>query len=260
MAAGSLIVVGTGIRTVGQMTIEAIAWIRAADRVFHVVGDPIAAAMIDELSEGRAESLVGLYAEGKPRMETSLAMVERVLASVRAGARTCFAAYGHPGVFAFPTHESIRRARAEGYPARMLPGVSAEDCLFADLGIDPGTTGCQSYEATDFLLNSRIIDPSSDLILWQIGVLGDSTYRPGGADRSALPLLVERLLLVYPPTHPVYLYEAAVLPGCEAAAMPVAVAALASAPVSPASTAWIPPAHAIRTDFAMVQRLPGLRP
>ena len=259
MSGGSLIVVGTGIRTVGQMTMEAIAWIRAADKVFHVVGDPIAAAMIAELSDGRAESLIGLYAEGKPRLATYFAMVERVLASVRGGACTCFAAYGHPGVFAFPTHESIRRARAEGYPAQMLPGVSAEDCLFADLGIDPGTTGCQSYEATDFLLNSRIIDPSSNLILWQIGVLGDATYRPRGADRSALPLLVERLLLFYPPTHPVYLYEAAVLPGCQAAVLPVAVGTLASAPLSPALTAYIPPASPIRTDFALVQRMPGLR-
>jgi hypothetical protein len=37
----------------------------------------------------------------------------------------------------------------------MLPGISAEDCLFADLGIDPGIYGCQSYEATDFLANGR---------------------------------------------------------------------------------------------------------
>ena len=53
-------------------------------------------------------------------------MVDRILASVRDGRRTVAAFYGHPGVFAFATHESIRRARAEGYRARMLPGVSAE--------------------------------------------------------------------------------------------------------------------------------------
>jgi len=31
----------------------------------------------------------------------------------------------------------------------MLPGISAEDCLVADLGIDPASSGCQSYEAND---------------------------------------------------------------------------------------------------------------
>jgi hypothetical protein len=34
----------------------------------------------------------------------------------------------------------------------MLPAVSAEDCLFADLGVDPGAAGCQSHEAADFLI------------------------------------------------------------------------------------------------------------
>ena len=48
----------------------------------------------------------------------------------------------------------------------MLPGISSEDCLFADLGVDPGVSGCQSYEATDFLMNAPIIDSSTQLILW----------------------------------------------------------------------------------------------
>ena len=36
-------VVGTGLRTTGQMTVEAIAWIKRADIVLYVVGDPVAA-------------------------------------------------------------------------------------------------------------------------------------------------------------------------------------------------------------------------
>ncbi len=42
--------------------------------------------------------------------------------------------------------------------------------------IDPGTCGCHSFEATDFLLYRREYDSSSHLILWQpytvIGMLG----------------------------------------------------------------------------------------
>ncbi len=258
MSAGSLIVVGTGIRTVGQMTMEAVAWIRQADRVLYVVGDPIAAAMIHTLNP-RAESLSGLYADGKHRLDTYQEMVERILASVRAGARTCFAAYGHPGVFAFPSHEAIRRARAEGYAAKMLPGISAEDCLFADLGVDPGVTGCQSYEATDLLVNGRTLDTSGSVVLWQIGVVGDAAYRAGGYGRAALPLLVERLLLFYPPDHPVYLYEAAVLAGCEPVILPVTVAGLVAAPMTPGFTAYIPPARPTRTDPVLAQHVAGLQ-
>ena len=64
-------------------------------------------------------------------------MAEAILEPVRAGKRVCAAFYGHPGVFVLPSHDAISRARAEGFEATMLPGVSAEDCLVADLGVDP---------------------------------------------------------------------------------------------------------------------------
>lgn len=41
-------------------------------------------------------------------------MIERILQSVRSGGMTCAIFYGHPGVFVYPAHEAIRRARAEG--------------------------------------------------------------------------------------------------------------------------------------------------
>jgi hypothetical protein len=63
-----------------------------------------------------------------------------------------------------PAHESIRRARMEGISACMLPGISAEDCLFAELGIEPSENGCQSFEATDFLVYKRKFDNRSSLI------------------------------------------------------------------------------------------------
>ena len=34
----------------------------------------------------------------------------------------------------------------------MLPGISAEDCLLADLGVDSAHNGLQSLEATDLLI------------------------------------------------------------------------------------------------------------
>jgi len=252
---GSLVAVGTGIRTVGQMTVEAIAWIRDADKVLYVVGDPIGEALIHELNPDGAESLATLYGEGKPRLQTYEEMVERILACVREGNVTCVACYGHPGVFVYPSHHAIRRARAEGFEARMLPGVSAEDCLFADLGVDPGVQGCQSYEATDFLANNRQVDPTSSVVLWQIGVVGDATFRALGYDQSAFPLLLERLLRIYPPGHTVYLYEAAIAPGCEATIMPVTLQMLGYAPKSAGQTLYIPPAYAATPDPAVHARL-----
>lgn len=252
---GSLVVVGTGIRTVGHLTMEAVAWIKQADKVLYVVGDPVAELMLKELNPGGAESLTGMYAEGKQRIETYNQMVERTLECLRAGMLTCMACYGHPGVFVYPSHESIRRARAEGYSARMLPGISSEDCLFADLGVDPGISGCQSYEATDFLLNGRVIDPSSSVVLWQIGVVGDATFKASGYDLSAMPLLVERLLAIYPASHPMYLYEAAVFHGCDPIIRPITAAELAYGPLSPGYTLYIPPAYQTRSDPTTYYRM-----
>jgi uncharacterized protein YabN with tetrapyrrole methylase and pyrophosphatase domain len=225
-----------------------VAWIKQADKVLYVVGDPVAEAMLKELNPGGAESLTVMYAEGKQRIETYNEMVERTLECIRAGMLTCMACYGHPGVFVYPSHESIRRARAEGYSARMLPGISSEDCLFADLGVDPGIGGCQSYEATDFLLNGRVIDPSSSVILWQIGVVGDATFKAAGYDLSAMPLLVERLLAIYPASHPMYLYEAAVFHGCDPIIRPITAVELANGPLSAGNTLYIPPAYPTRSD------------
>lgn len=252
---GALIVVGTGIRTVGHLTMEAVAWIKQADKVLYVVGDPVAEAMLRELNPDGAESMTVMYAEGKQRIETYNQMVERTLQCVRGGMLTCMACYGHPGVFVYPSHESIRRARAEGYTARMLPGISAEDCLFADLGVDPGIGGCQSYEATDFLLNGRVIDPSSSVVLWQIGVVGDATFKANGYDLSAMPLLVERLLAIYPASHPMYLYEAAVFHGCDPIIRPITAADLASGPLSAGNTLYIPPAYQSRSDPMIYYRM-----
>ena len=206
-ASDDLIVVGTGIRIAGQLTIEAAAWMCRAERLFFSVADVVSERVIRALN-GDAEPLMPLYVDGKPRSETYELMVETIMRSVRGGAVTVAAFYGHPGVFAFPSHEVIRRARAERFRARMLAAISAEDCLFADLGVDPAEAGCQSLEASDFLLRIRTIDVSQQLILWQIGVLGEWIFRRGAYELRAAPLLVRKLLEIYPMSDEVIVYEA----------------------------------------------------
>jgi hypothetical protein len=252
---GSLVVVGTGIRILGQLTVEAIAWMGLADRLLYLVGDPAASATMERLNPGRCESLTDCYGEGKPRPQTYSEMVERVLGHVRAGRLTCMATYGHPGVFATPTHEAIRRARAEGYRAWMLPGISAEDCLFADLGVDPATNGLQSYEATDFLWHGRTVDPRSAVIMWQIGLVGDPCYHRGDYDLSVLPLLVARLCQFYPPHHVAYVYEAATFLGGPPLVQASPIGALTQVALKSGSTLYIPPCWASIPDPAITSHL-----
>jgi hypothetical protein len=167
-------------------------------------------------------------------------MTEAILEPVRAGKRVCAAFYGHPGVFVLPSHEAIARARAEGFAATMLPGVSAEDCLVADLGVDPAVNGLQSYEASDFLRRRPALEPTAALVLWQIGVVGAATHS-ASASPPALSELVELLLERYPAGHAAVVYEASSYPGIAPLVRNVRLDELGADAVNPASTLYVPP-------------------
>ena len=236
---GSLAVVGTGIQLVRQLTLEAREEIERADEVLFVVADPAAAAWLGSLN-AEARSLSGLYSAGVPRDRVYEAMVGEILAAVRGGRRVCAVFYGHPGVYVQPSHEAIRRAREEGFSARMLPAVSAEDCLFADLGVDPGEHGWQSFEATDFLLRGRRSDPESALVLWQVDAVGkrDSSLEP---EAGALGRLGDALVALYPPGHEAVFYRASAYPVAGPDVVRVTLGDLTRLDAAPAPTLYVPP-------------------
>ncbi|MCX7357276.1 MAG: SAM-dependent methyltransferase [Alphaproteobacteria bacterium] len=240
MARGSLVVVGTGIKIANQCTIEARYHIESADIVFEVVGDRLAQSFLLSLNQN-VVSLQHLYGRDRARSDTYESMIETILGAVRAGKRVCAAFYGHPGVYVYPSHESVRRAREEGFEAEMLPAVSADACIFADLGFDPGWLGCQSFEATDFVINARKFDPTAVLILWQIALVGDRTLRVFESDPRRIALLAEVLMEDYPADHQVKVYGAATLPIGEPQVQTLPLSRLAEAEITQESTLIVPP-------------------
>jgi hypothetical protein len=236
---GSLVIVGTGLKAALHLTPEALAEIRAADRVFYLISDPLSETWIRNLRPS-ARSLTSCYVPGRPRMQAYERMVEKILAPVRSGQRVCAAFYGHPGVSVSPSHEAIRRARSEGFDAEMLPGISVEDSLFAELGLDPAASGCQSYEATDFLVYRRKFDRSSALLLWQVGVVGNLNYAERPA-RSGLRALSQRLARAYGKKHGVVLYEASLLPVIPSTVRWTTVEEIPTARITGGMTLFVPP-------------------
>lgn len=239
---GSLLVVGLGIGGPSQTTFEAAAAIRNADVVLYLVTDPTAELWLRS-TNGSAESLKDCYRPDRRREITYRLMTDRIVSAAMSGRSVCAVFYGHPGVFVEPSHLAIRQLQLEGIPARMLPAVSAEACLYADVGVNPGDCGVQSFEATDFLLWRRRFDPRSHLLLWQIGVLGDAgTTRPLASERtSRLRVLVARLRRGYPSGHPVTIYRAAMWPGAKPGIETVRLSELAKTPMLPISTLYVPP-------------------
>jgi hypothetical protein len=250
-------VVGSGIKFALQTTEEALRVIRQAEEVLYLFADPVAAAWVKGLNPS-AQSLEHLYALGKPRSETYEEMVEAILVPVRTGLDVCAVFYGHPGVFGFPPHEAVRRARSEGFRAQMLPGISAEDCLFADLAVDPGD-GCQSFEATNFLLFPRTFDPSVSLVLWQVAAIGDprGTDRP---NREGLAVLAGYLSRLYGSDHEVVSYEASPYPVGDPIIHRLRVGDLPNAEVRAMTTLHVPPKGRPAPDLEMFDRLGIPRP
>jgi uncharacterized protein YabN with tetrapyrrole methylase and pyrophosphatase domain len=257
VVSGSLIVVGTGIQLGTQLTPEARMAIKNADIVLALVTEPVMQASVKRLNPNM-RSLHDHYVLGESRAGAYEAMVVEILAHVRRGLDVCAAFYGHPGVFVAPSHEAVRRAREEGFRARMLPGISAEDCLFADLGVDPAL-GCQSYEATDFLVHGRRVDTTATLVLWQLGTVG-SAAASAEARPSGLGVLVDALLELYPSDHEVVVYEASPYPGFDPLICRVPLSDLTPEHVSAMSTLCVPPREPARRDLTMLDRLGLPRP
>jgi hypothetical protein len=233
--------------------LEAVSSMRAAEKLLYVSTDPATEAWIRRLNP-TATTLEDCYAEGKSRHQTYQEMTNRIVSTVKAGFQVCAVFYGHPGVLVRASHQSIRRLRREGFSARMLPAISAEDCLFADLGVNPGDNGCQSFEATDFLACRRRFDPTSELILWQVGALGEPSVRRGMSCRpERLKVLIGVLRRYYPRHHPVVIYQAATFPTCPPSITRLRLERLSKAQIPSMATLHVP-AKASRSPARKILR------
>ncbi|MCH8538479.1 MAG: hypothetical protein LAT66_12015 [Alkalimonas sp.] len=254
---GSLVCVGTGMTLGSHISPLSRSYIEQADVVFVLVADGITEQWIEGMNAD-VRSLQPFYKEGKSRLLSYQQMVAAILTEVRAGKNVVGAFYGHPGVFALVPHKAISTAREEGYQAHMEPGISAEDCLYADLAIDPGSKGCQHYEASQLMFYHRVIDPSAYLILWQLGVAGDKSLTKFATEAAYRQLLVDILLEQYPPEHKVYLYEAACLSVQSKRVECIVLQQLPEAEVSLKTTLVIPPCRPLQLNKEMEQRLKQL--
>lgn len=253
---GVLAVVGTGIQAGRQLTKEALARLQSADVIMYCVSEPLTRDWLLDMRPD-AEDLSRFYADGKDRRITYEEMVEAMLAPVRRGKTVVVAFYGHPGVFVSPSHQAVERARMEGHRAVMQPGISAEACLYADLGIDPAEHGCLSFEASEWLVFGHKLDPSCAVILWQVDCVGDASYQSAGYVGEHAPLLVESLLRYYDADHVGYLYHAPMLPIGRPKIWPVKIGALHETlrRYKTAGTLFIPPAVEPSIDLEMARRL-----
>ncbi|MGX5173781.1 SAM-dependent methyltransferase [Aliikangiella sp. IMCC44653] len=256
-AKGELICVGTGIQLGAHITPVAKSAIQAADTVFMSVSNHFMEEWISQMNND-VRNLQSHYQKGLSRNQTYRKMLEVVVAEVKQGKNVCLCLYGHPGVFALVAHKAIQQLKHEGYSASMEPGISAEDCLIADLGLDPGKLGCQQYEATQFMMYHRQIDPSALLILWQIGVAGDMSLAKRNTSRQALQILIDLLGQHYPLSHQVILYEAKTISLGNNRIQKIALSDLVNAKLHDYTTLVIPACKELQKNHAVISQLQAI--
>ena len=255
---GKLLCVGVGMTLGAHISERTRDAIETADVVFVLVSNGIVEQWIEEMN-GDVRSLQPFYGVGKSRRDSYREMIQAMLQEVALGHSVCAVFYGHPGVFAFVPHEVIRQAKRQGFAATMEAGISAEDCLYADLGIDPGRYGCQHYEASQFMFYQRQIDPSAYLILWQIGIAGDRSLSLRHTGHAYRQILLDLLAPQYPMEHPVIVYETNTLPikAPRIDAMPLG--SLLEANLSLESTLVIPPSQKMKTNAVVMHQIQQLQ-
>lgn len=205
-----LVCVGLGITLGAHITPASLKQIETADIVFVGASSGIVEEWVKSINPNTI-SLQPFYQDRNSRKETYAQMIEAILEQVRLGKNVCGAFYGHPGVFALAPRKAIKQAREEGYDAYMEPGISAEACLYADLGLDPGATGCQQFETNQFMFYNRQVDTASLLVLWQVGLAGDKDSKNFSTTKEWLQQLVDKLVEDYSVSHKVTIYEAKLL-------------------------------------------------
>ena len=251
---GSLVCVGTGMLLGGHISPISTSYIEQADVIFSLMSTGITERWLEEMHHD-VRSLQPYYQEGKNRNVSYNEMVEAILTEVRAGKKVVAAFYGHPGVFACVSHRAIKQAEKEDIPAHMEAGISAEDCLYADLCIDPGKTGCINYEASQFMFYQRNIDPAALLVLWQVGFAGDKSLAKYSTGKAYQQVLVGLLCETYPADHQVILYQTKVLPIDTMRAEHIALADLVDAELFMHTTLVIPPSEKMQPNQAILNKL-----
>lgn len=254
---GSIACVGMGITLGSHLTPIARSHIETADVVFAALSDHVVQMWLERLNPD-VRSLQPYYRPGKSRMKTYREWVAVMMDEVRLGKRVCAVFYGHPGIFAWSPHKVIEVARAEGYEAHMEPGISAEDCLYADLGIDPGSLGCQHFEVNQFVFFKRRLDPTAYLVLWQVAMIANASVSRADAPGAYRQLLVDRLSRDYPLDHEVIVYRAATLPIEKPRIRKVLLRDIPHIAMTAEETMVVPPAEALQRDEDFIRRVEAL--
>lgn len=236
--------VGLGIAGIHQITREVEETISRCTQTF--VTD-IAIGVVDYLKT-LCPNVVDLTSQeelGSHRILIYRRMAAEVVAAAVENSPVCFATYGHPKMYCYPTILIQRAAKLLDLKVMVLPGISSLDTLLVDLGIDPGFDGLQIYEATDLVIRRRPLQTDVSCVILQAPIVMEAYNKPGSPSIDNLRLLQNYLLDFYPDQHNAILIVSKTHPLLEPIMQKIPLGRLVMAMQQGFSvgTLFIPPVH-----------------
>lgn len=235
----NICITGLGVKFVSHLTQEVIATIKKADKLFYLSNEPAMSSWLQR--EGNnPSSLEDIYFKSENRLDSYQEIANEVLNSLDDFDNVCFAVYGHPTYLNKMTQ--LIKANADiNIDVSILPGISSDSVMFADLGVDPVINGIMQFEATDFLRKSIKPVTTSHLVLWQPGMIGSNGHEESHNNREGMAQLKIHLSKSYKSEHEAVVYVASQYPLRPPKVSNVKIGLLDELDIDKLATIYIPP-------------------
>lgn len=257
-----LIIAGTGIKFLSHLTVEVKSVIEKSSCVVFLLNEPAIKNWITKNAK-KYISMDSVYFSSAQRVDSYAKIADEVLKYLQEHDDLCFLIYGHPTIFSSITSEIISKVTSQEVNIQMMPGISALDCLFADLNIDPGMSGLQSYDATEFIVYDHSFSVVSHLVLWQIAIIGKTEIVKNNEininfQKKAVNILLRKLMEVYPSEHQIVLYVASQYPGFPFEAQYLKLKDLNVVDIPRLATLYIPPVRKRQMNIDVCNQLKNI--
>jgi precorrin-6B methylase 1 len=203
-----IFIIGLGIMNVDQLSREAIRAIGESNEVLYVDNGVGTQTFLEGLCPRVTSLFESSYEESGCRLGSYDQMAARVIASALEHPPVTFAMSGHPTVGAEAPFLIQALAKSLGLNVSVQPGISAMDCLFAELMIDPCQSGVQMFEATDLLLRKHSLIPEVPALIWQIGAVETRLHTTRRSKPRRFERFLRHVLQFYPSSHEAVAYFA----------------------------------------------------
>ena len=238
----NLYIVGSGIKTLSNFTKEFETCATQSDIVFYLNNDPVTKEWYQKYAK-KSYDLDAIYQKDKSTHRSNIyhAIAEHIINEFEHYDNICFALYGHPFFCAQPALHAIEKIANERKDITIynFPAVSALDCLWSDLKVNPAENGMQLYEASFMIYRKIPLLTQVDLVILQAGLIDiDTIYT--GKERSNTDKLRDYLLEFYNVDHPIVIYEAAQFPSQEPKIINTNLENIKASEISTLTTLYIP--------------------